>query len=775
MKSSLTIFLILLISLSDVFSQETAIPEPTFSQVGGFYENSLTVQLAADSGTIYYTLDGSEPSSASFKYNEGIGIEKNTVVRAKVYHKGKASGIVTHTYLVGRKYTLPVVSIAVNNDDFFSAERGIYAKGCCADSVPPYKGANFWKGWERPINIEFFEEDGELAFNQGAGARIFGGFSKGLPMKSLAIIARKRYGEKRFNYQLFPNKDLKKFKSFILRNSGSDFNKTHFRDALLTDLVEPLDMEIQSYRPVVVYINGVYWGIHNVRDKLNEHYLKYNCGANKDSVDLMKHKNDLQHGNRKYYTSMKKYMEKTEFSSSEEIEHLNTLMDIDNYLNYNITEVYIDNRDAGGNIRYWRPRTETGRWRWILFDTDMSFGISDWKGYKRNTLFKMTNKNTEIWPDPAWSTFIIRKLLENDSVKNVYINRCADHLNSIFSTENVIFKIDSIQDLIKDEMPFHVEKWRSNNVEKWERNVNILRDFATHRPYYMRQHIMERFELTDTFYVEIQNPDLKKGKVQLNSLIIENDFKGVYFGGAPVSLKAIPEQGYRFVGWKDEADLLREVQLDLSKDILLIPQFEEVEMGDFAQQVVLNELSTKHESGDWVELYNNSNEEISLSGWTMSMSNDEVFIFGQEASISANGYLVIPRKAVVFNSIYLDSSINTTSDSLSFGISSKGKLYLLDQNGMLVDTLGFDLKDQFEFDNEDKVIERTKPYVSEGISNWKVVQKPTPGKQNDGFVPEPKDVAESKSSNWVLGGVGVLALLIVGVVFFLKSRKKRLN
>ena len=120
-----------------------------------------------------------------------------------------------------------------------------------------------------------------------------------------------------------------------------------------------------------------------MREKINEYYLKSNAGANPDSVDIMKHRNDLLAGKRDHYLKMKKYINKTDFKDTAEILHLNTLMEIDNFINYNITEVYVGNRDAGGNIRFWRPQTPEGRWRWVLFDTDISFGISGRTAYKR--------------------------------------------------------------------------------------------------------------------------------------------------------------------------------------------------------------------------------------------------------------------------------------------------------------------------------------------------------------------------------------------------------
>ena len=175
------------------------------SPAAGMYTDNQTITLTNqnNSSSIYYTLDGSRPSRIASKYRGPIEINKTTVVRAVAYYNNKPSGVLTATYLIGTSHTLPVVSIATNPDNFFGYENGIYVKGCCADSVQPYHGANFWKGWERKINIEYFDSQGKTRINQNAGARIFGGFSKGLPMKSLAIIARKKYGRKYFKYSIF--------------------------------------------------------------------------------------------------------------------------------------------------------------------------------------------------------------------------------------------------------------------------------------------------------------------------------------------------------------------------------------------------------------------------------------------------------------------------------------------------------------------------------------------------------------------------------------------
>jgi len=764
------VLLILLFGLftGNISSQDLDSNTVFFSISGGIYQESIQLELSTLGEKIYYTTNGKIPSSSSKRYSDTINLDKTTPIRAVAYKNGKPGKIVTQTYLIGREYNMAVISITGNPDDFFSFDRGIYVKGCCADSVPPYKRANFWKGWERRINIEFYEPTGELGFNQRVGVRIFGGFSKGLPMKSLAIISRKKYEKKTIKYPIFPNKEIKKYKSFVLRNSGSDFNNTQFRDALLTNLIEPLDVGIQAYRPAVVFINGSYWGIHNVREKINEYYLKSNAGANPDSVDIMKHRNDLLAGKRDHYLKMKKYINKTDFKDTAEILHLNTLMEIDNFINYNITEVYVGNRDAGGNIRFWRPQTPDGRWRWILFDTDISFGISGKTSYKRNTLNKMTIKHNEAWPDPAWSTLIIRNLLENDSIKNVYINRFADHLNTLFSAKTVNFKIDSIQNMLKDEMPYHFQKWRSSNIERWERNVQKMKDYASNRPYYVRQHLMDRFDLSDTIIVSIQNQDPKAGYVQINSIRVDISFEGVYFKDAAPSVEAKAKYGYEFLKWH-EFDSVATTKLFLTESAVLHPIFQKRKLSQYSSVVVLNEISTHQDStaiqGDWIEFYNTSNAMVDLSGWKVVSGSNE-FIFPDSSSIESNGYLLLSAN---YKEMALMVSGQVLNTPLGFGLSSKkDNLLLMDSEDFIVDSLRVDIEIYFpDLEGyQNRNIERVNPV----LDRWKPSVKSSPGKENDLFEPiKPQKIENQNDSVFYIGVGGVLFALLLISGFFVRK------
>ncbi|MCT4583009.1 MAG: CotH kinase family protein [Flavobacteriales bacterium] len=775
MQKLITLLSTLLISLF-LWGQEDSCVI-CFSHTGGFHPNSFELTISSqDSVSYYYTLDGRTPNSSSKKYTQPIFIDSTRSLSVVAYKKGKRIAQKTTTFFTDRTFDMGVIAITANPDDFFSYERGIYVKGCCANEDPPYNGANFWKGWERKVNVELYESDGTLAFNQKAGAKIFGGFSKSLPMKSISLTSRKKYEKKYFKYQLFPDKEITKFKSFVLRNSGGDFNKTHFRDALITNLVAPLDIEIQAYRPVVVYINGTYWGIHNLREKITEHFLKFNGNANPDSVDLMKHRNDLQHGNRKQYKALLKYLSRHDLSDTLAVRTLSQLMDIDNFMDYNITQIYADNRDAGGNIRYWKPQDNNSQWRWILFDTDMSFGISDWKGYKTNTLSKMTAKNTEAWPNPAWSTFIIRKLLENDSLKNNYINRFSDRLNTIFTSENVLFKIDSIKALLNDEMPNHVKKWRSNNMKRWERNVNILRDFANYRPTYVRKHLMEKFELTDTIAVTIKHPHPEKGKVFLNSLTISDNFNGYYFKEIPIRLIAQPAFGYDFVEWTGINQTASAYDYQLSEAITITPKFQQKKASSWRQKVVLNELCLKSDPSnltkDWVELYNHSDTTINISNWKLIIEDSHLY-FDDNTFLAPKSYLIVAR-----NPSKINAKSPVYKDSLPQGIPSQnGFIALLDHNLAVVDSFQYDLNKNFKVDSIKTpiILEKVNPNQISNIANWNINTLPTLGERNRAFKTPKAPNINIIDRYWKQIIVGSLALVLILILLIIILRKRHFS
>ena len=263
-------------------------------------------------------------------------------------------------------------------------------------------------------------------------------------------------------------------------------------------------------------------------------------------------------------------------------------MDIDNYIDYYISEIYIGNSDwPQKNIKFWRYKTnafqpdapygQDGRWRWLLFDTDFGFGLG--KSFHYDTLTHALHQTGTS----EWSSFLFRSLIANSEFRRQFINRFADHLNTSFTPQRVISIIDEMQAAITPEMPEHIHRWNimRDSMDIWEKNVDVMRIFARERPVFVRQHILDFFDLSGTAIITLLT-DSSKGHIRINSIDITpdtpgvmdaNEWSGTYFEGIPVSLSAIPKPGYQFAGWEgiDQSD--PDVDLILNENLTLTANF----------------------------------------------------------------------------------------------------------------------------------------------------------------------------------------------------------
>jgi len=445
--------------------------ELEFSTKGGFYSDHVILELRSSGARIYYTTDGTKPTRRSKTYHKPIVIKSTTVIRA-IARKGKRkSNIKGHTFFIDEpETTLPTVSILIPPKVLFDETYGMFNEGDDADSTYAKLGANFWSRKEVKINAEIFETNGTCVHRSNSGFRLFGGMSRLFPQKSFALIARDKYGKKRIKHKIFGKDGAKKFKFLVLRNSGSDWGKAHLRDKFMTDLVEDWDLEIQDSRPSRVYINGMYWGIYNIREKINRYFIQEHSDVYKDSLDLMEHRANLKRGSAVHYQNMLKFLKEKDLRNPSSFAYIQSQMDVENFMDYKIAQIYFDNQDAGGNIRYWRPQTPTGKWRWILYDTDWGFGLHGEKAYKNNSLAFHTEKRGPVWPNPPWSTLILRKLLANEEFQNQFINRFCDAMNTSFEEEQVASKLNKHVKLILPEMKRHLNRWNLSE-KKWKHEI----------------------------------------------------------------------------------------------------------------------------------------------------------------------------------------------------------------------------------------------------------------------------------------------------------------
>ena len=530
--------------------------EVQFSIPGMFLNSGKMLEIsgAGPNEEIKFTLNGSEPNENSFPYTHPIELSKNTIVRARVFKEGAVPGkIGTRTYIFDAPPTLPVISISTDSMNLWDNEKGIYVFGNSYENKSPYYGANFWKEWTKPANMEMTGVNGDRIFSLNCGIRIFGNKSRAKAQKSIAVFFKPEYGDPVLkNVKLFHSKPITEFKSLVLRNAGNDNSYARFRDGMMSDLVKNMDVDIAAFEPAVLYLNGQYWGHINLREKINEDYLGSNHHVNAQRLDRLGYNSKIFDGNNNKYLKLLDFINRTSLVNDTNYKIAAKEIDISNLIDYQLSEIYFNNRDwPGNNYELWRPQTEEGKWRWILFDTDFSFGYESDTDYMFNTLEFALAPNGPDWPNPPWSTLLLRKLVENQNFKFRFVNRFADMLNTTFVAESVVKHIDSIAAIIQPEIQWNYNKWNTPSPEEWEKAVQTIRIFAQNRVGHVQNHINQQFELGGIYEITVSNSPTSAGYIILNSIKVSGDhWKGKYFENVPIMLTAVSKVGSKFQHWE---------------------------------------------------------------------------------------------------------------------------------------------------------------------------------------------------------------------------------
>jgi hypothetical protein len=542
-------------SNNNIKSGSQICPAPTITPHAGFYNASVSVSIQANVADVElrYTTDGSEPTENSSLYSQPIQVSSNTIVKAKCFHSSYLPGSTScNTYLVNeRKPKLPVVTISTNPKYLTDDSIGIYVEGKNGTDGNCYPLANWNQEWKRPAVFEYFDTTGNLQLTQGLDIKIAGKCSRINPQKSLALLPSSRYGSGNFDYPFFASKpNVRNYGSLMLRNSGNEFNITMFRDGLLQELcINQFNADYQAYQPVAVYLNGEYWGLMNLREKVDKNYFKANSALPVDSITLLERKGEIIGGtDNSSYLSFVDSLSKIDASTDAGYKFLNRNIDINEYLNYLAVEIFCENKDwPGNNLKFWKANTAGSKWRWIITDLDYGFGTFN-ESPLDSTLKFVTEKNGPEWPNPEWSTLLIRKVFENPVTRDLFIQKMMTIANTTFKTDRVNAKIDSIVNLISSEMPYHWKKYGSNETE-WKKNIEVLRNFGRARGDFMIQHLIQFFKLT-TNYAEVSIKDnSKKAEYFFNDIAVNDTLSKQIIPGLQFSLEAKPLPAYEFDGW----------------------------------------------------------------------------------------------------------------------------------------------------------------------------------------------------------------------------------
>ena len=525
---------------------------PRFSLPSGFYNEAQILEIFSDDTltTIRYTLNGDEPTLSSPAYSEPLQIKsrigdpnvfsqirttrdpylwlpdwippegevfKANVIRARVFKNGfQPSEIISGTYFVdgdmAQRYpTLPVISITSDYKHLFDENTGIYVPGVNHRSGSSGSG-NYFEDWEKPAHIEYFEPGGEIGFSQDVGMRIQGGSSPASPQKGLHIIARSEYGMNRIKYPVFKNdpskaKDIKEFKRFIIRAWGSLIAGSLLNDAYAHRLMAKSDLDIQAYQPVIVFINGEYWGLHALREaNKNSWYYQYHYGIDRDDpgCDILIHNSNngqpyasIDEGNALHWNFMINYLETHDMSLPENYNYIKTQMDIDNFIAYMGHCIYVGKWDwPNNNDASWRPRTSDGRWRWIQFDMETGFGVATLLGPGFEMLgpqLNMFQAAIEGLYIPGFEKYgphpVLAKLFQNEEFKEAFFGWFIDHSNHEFNPDTMNYILDEMAAEIRPYIEEYRHRWPFIGSMRgdWEYSLSQIKDFNIRRPDYIMQ------------------------------------------------------------------------------------------------------------------------------------------------------------------------------------------------------------------------------------------------------------------------------------------------
>jgi len=586
-------------------------PENPGDPFGTFQEQSYSSHLY--NSPIYIYDRSGEPdkltqmsSTSHFNptYFPSTPVRKGTVVRAMVYKHGAiTSSVITQSYFVftdGNPYKIPVISINTNERYLFDYNDGIYNAGVTFDNwrsnnpgikphpndgLPPNNN-NYWRGkvgspWEYPCNVEIYI-GGYSVINQSAGFRIHGNWSRKNAIKSLRLYARSKYDKQTiFQYDLFAekvpfssNSNNNLFKRIILKEAAS-WGGLVYGDVVFTRLMQPVYEGVIRVQQAIHFVNGEYFGIQGMRDRHDKYHFGYHYNIDPENIAIVYRRDYRDSGlteDMSTFSGMKRFIIRKDMSNNENYYQAKELLDIRSFVDHLVIQIY------SGNSHY-----EAGYWR-ARVPTDDHFGDGKWRVFIQD--FDIALRTNNYLSTRANERDIFGSLLANNSFKNYFINRYADHINTTFEPARFQNVVDDARDEV---LPYLVEdNHRSNrNIFTIERR-NELVTWAHQHPHRARNHIREYFNIPSNQNITLDVSDTERGYIRINTIYIlestpgvsDNPYPwtGVYFHGIPIEVEAVPKPGYEFAGWKELETNERIVKLIPQDDISLTAIFKASEL-----------------------------------------------------------------------------------------------------------------------------------------------------------------------------------------------------
>ena len=535
---NLRTFVVLCLLLSSI-TAHTQNDTIVFSASGGFYEDVFALELFNyfPQNHIRYTINGNRPTAESKLYEAPLlldstlysksniytivncpegdfylpdSVQHCIVIRAAVFDENDScvSTVKTNSYFIRalgcNTHGLPAVSLCADSLDLFDYERGIFVPGIYFDSLWPYFTGNyFMKGreWERLCNFEFCEPDSiGVGVNQQVGLRTHGNQSRWRSHKGMKIYARMEYGKKRLKYKFFEDLSINSFKHIVLKPFSAAWNGSGCKDYITSRMAEPLDLETLASRPVVLFLNGEYWGIYYVAEKPDEHYLEDHFGVDIEEVNIINNWEEAEHGSILNFDALYQWMLQADLSDSVQYDFAKTYIDIENFIDYYVLELFAANLDwPANNVRIWQ--LGDGKFRWIFFDGDACLEEQTF-----DVFANATYEGDETYPSSRRATLFFRRLLENGQFREQFRDRFNYLVTRELSYAVTKTYFDYIKQALEGEVQNQVDRFNSpGNYGTWVYYCMAVIDlFLNERPDKIIETLNYSFGVTDLEVTEFQ-------------------------------------------------------------------------------------------------------------------------------------------------------------------------------------------------------------------------------------------------------------------------------
>lgn len=692
--------------------------------------NNNKVEISdTNNAIIRYTLDNSSPNMQSKIYDskQPISINKTTVIKAVAYKDNYLPSFVQSELIRINEPTtkLPIISISADSVDLWG-EYGIILENNLR--ITPKINANF----------NYYSDKKNVS--QNINIKVHGNNSKYYPQKSFRLYADEKMESSTIKNSFF-NSEVKKYSQIVFRNSGTDWSETFIKDAYNGIIAKQIGNLISAaYTPALSYLNSDFYGLINLRERLNDDFLAEYYNIDDETINYYEDNGDFVSGDYFKYNKYYKFILDNEFVENEKYDRIDSLVEINNFINYTLLGIYAANYDwPWKNIKLFQSDELDSKFRYLIHDMDWTYSHFGYKPDQDKIGLMVIDTFSHV-------SIILRKFLANQRFKAQYLTRAADLVNSVFKPDNMKFVLDSLADQIREYIPLQQKLWEESCIN-WEDKIASMKVFLDERPeFFMRNLDAHLNDNRGTSNFTLSTYPDNSGTFKVNSITVDkSQWSGRYFQTLPITITAVPNHGMKFIKWShDSLGTNPTITTTLPESIELEAIYEKINLSEQDRAIVINEImynaDKDQDTKDWIELYNAGTKAVNLKDW--SLIDEDIthikFVISEDYQIQPDEYIVLTKEKSEFEKFI--SISNTKFGDFDFGLGGNDILRLMDENGVTHDSVNYSNNAPWPLGAEGTgyTIELINPILDNNIgTNWMIskVKLGTAGEVNSNYDP----------------------------------------